>query len=164
MPVSTSGGPWDDTMADRRDELDAKIIGQGPDSSKASDDAYSSRASSLKEPSDEPGPNGLAITPFWRKKKFRLDTEAIATKRSVFDNPEQAPYFRPNKDYENYHRFDPDLRWTWGEELPLIRKLDWKVTLWACIAFFALDLPRGNISQANTDDFLSGKPPGTAHV
>jgi hypothetical protein len=37
---------------------------------------------------------------------------------------------------------------------PLINKLDWKVTLWAFIAFFALDLDRGNISQANTDNFL----------
>lgn len=36
---------------------------------------------------------------------------------------------------------------------PLINKLDWKVTLWAFIAFFALDLDRGNISQANTDSF-----------
>lgn len=37
---------------------------------------------------------------------------------------------------------------------PLINKLDWKITLWACVAFFALDLDRGNISQANTDNFL----------
>ena len=29
-----------------------------------------------------------------------------------------------------------------------------KVTIFACVAFFALDLPRGNISQANTDNFL----------
>jgi hypothetical protein len=32
--------------------------------------------------------------------------------------------------------------------------MDWRVTLWACIAFFALDLDRGNIAQANTDNFL----------
>jgi hypothetical protein len=28
------------------------------------------------------------------------------------------------------------------------------VTAFACTAFFALDLPRTNISQANTDNFL----------
>jgi hypothetical protein len=32
--------------------------------------------------------------------------------------------------------------------------MDWKITAWACIAFFALDLDRGNLSQANTDNFL----------
>ncbi len=32
--------------------------------------------------------------------------------------------------------------------------MDWRVTLWACLAFFALDLDRGNLSQANTDNFL----------
>lgn len=37
---------------------------------------------------------------------------------------------------------------------PLINKIDWKITLWACIAFFGLDLDRGNLSQANTDNFL----------
>lgn len=37
---------------------------------------------------------------------------------------------------------------------PLINKIDWKITLWACTAFFALDLDRGNLSQANTDNFL----------
>lgn len=37
---------------------------------------------------------------------------------------------------------------------PLINKIDLKITLWACIAFFALDLDRGNLSQANTDNFL----------
>lgn len=37
---------------------------------------------------------------------------------------------------------------------PIINKIDWRVTLWACVAFFALDLNRGNLSQANTDNFL----------
>lgn len=37
---------------------------------------------------------------------------------------------------------------------PLINKIDWKSTPWACIAFFDLDLDRGNLSQANTDNFL----------
>jgi hypothetical protein len=40
------------------------------------------------------------------------------------------------------------------ERQPLISKLDWKVTAWSCIAFFALDLDRSNLSQANTDNFL----------
>ncbi|RYP62159.1 hypothetical protein DL770_009632 [Monosporascus sp. CRB-9-2] len=59
----------------------------------------------------------------------------------------------PTDRYENLHRFDPGASWTWVEELPLINKNDWKVTLWACVAFFALDLDRGSLSQTNTDNF-----------
>lgn len=44
---------------------------------------------------------------------------------------------------------------------PLINKIDWKITLWACIAFFGLDLDRGNLSQANTDNFLEDLGLGT---
>ncbi|KAL3462832.1 major facilitator superfamily domain-containing protein [Aspergillus heterothallicus] len=86
-----------------------------------------------------------------RKKK---DPEEIATQPSVYDDPKLAPFYQPNPKYENLHRFDPTFRWTWGEEKPLIRKIDWKVTVWAALAFFALDLDRSNISQANTDNFL----------
>ena len=99
-------------------------------------------------------PVGPAINAFWRRKEDRLNPEEIATQPSVYDDLTLAPFYKPRADYENLAVFDPNERWTWGEELPLIRKLDWKVTAWACVAFFALDLPRGNISQANTDNFL----------
>ncbi|KAI4864316.1 MFS general substrate transporter [Hypoxylon rubiginosum] len=92
------------------------------------------------------------MTLFRRKRQVNL--EEIATQPSVFDDPETAKYFLPTEKYENLHRFDPTARWTWAEELPLINKIDWKITLWACIAFFALDLDRGNLTQANTDNFL----------
>lgn len=36
----------------------------------------------------------------------------------------------------------------------IIRKIDWKVMLWAAISFSALNLDRNNLSQANTDNFL----------
>lgn len=95
----------------------------------------------------------VPITALFRKRKD-FDENAIATQPSVYDDPTQAKYFQPHPQYENLHRFDPSFRWTWKEELPLINKMDWKITLWACIAFFGLDLGRGNLSQANTDSFL----------
>lgn len=33
-------------------------------------------------------------------------------------------------------------------------KIDWKVMLWAAVSFSALNLNRGNLTQANTDNFL----------
>ncbi|KAK1958870.1 major facilitator superfamily transporter [Colletotrichum sublineola] len=88
------------------------------------------------------------------KKKSDYDPNMIATQPSVYDNPSTAKFFQPHPRYENLHRFDPTFRWTWGEELPLITRLDFRITLWACVAFFALDLPRGNLSQANSASFL----------
>ena len=36
----------------------------------------------------------------------------------------------------------------------IVRKVDLRVALWAFIMFFSLDLDRGNLSQANSDNFL----------
>lgn len=37
----------------------------------------------------------------------------------------------------------------------MVRKIDWLIMVWAFIMFFALDLDRSNIAQANTDNFLN---------
>ncbi|KAG2104403.1 allantoate permease [Suillus discolor] len=93
-------------------------------------------------------------TVFRRKKIAHHDPDTIATKRSVYDDPDLAPYYWPKKDYENIHRFDPTARWTYREERALVRKLDWKIMVTAAIGFSALNLDRSNISQANSDSFL----------
>ncbi|KZT05894.1 MFS general substrate transporter [Laetiporus sulphureus 93-53] len=89
---------------------------------------------------------------FWRRSKRDLDS--TATQPSVFDDPATLELYRPPAAYENAHRFDPLARWTWREEYRLVRKIDLLIMSWAFIMFFGLQIDRGNISQANTDNFL----------
>ncbi|TFK49343.1 allantoate permease [Heliocybe sulcata] len=91
---------------------------------------------------------------FGRKSRKPLDQDAVATKRSVFDDPVLVEHYWPKPEYENIHRLDPKARWTYREEKALVRKIDWRVMLWAAISFSALNLDRSNVNQANTDNFL----------
>lgn len=56
--------------------------------------------------------------------------------------------------YECRHVFDPTLTWSEEEEKAIIRKLDWRVCLWACCMFFGLQVDRGNLVQAVSDNML----------
>lgn len=77
--------------------------------------------------------------------------------RNPFKDPKVAEYYRDlyeKAQYESREAFDPEIEWTAAEERSLVRRLDWHVCLWACIMFFALQLDRGNISQALSDNML----------
>ncbi|KAL5416505.1 hypothetical protein PMIN03_002050 [Paraphaeosphaeria minitans] len=56
--------------------------------------------------------------------------------------------------YEGRHRFDPNYTWTAEEEKKLVRKLDFRITLWAWMMFVSLDLNRKNINRAISDNML----------
>ncbi|KAH1823556.1 hypothetical protein KXW04_007489 [Aspergillus fumigatus] len=73
---------------------------------------------------------------------------------SAFDTSEDPRYYKPIPTYEGIHRWDPDFEWTEEEEKRLIRKIDLRVCTFACVTFFALQLDRGNVVQALSDNML----------
>ncbi|TCD62157.1 hypothetical protein EIP91_007285 [Steccherinum ochraceum] len=99
---------------------------------------------------DSPDPN--VRIPWWSR--WKRDPDSIATQPSVFDDPTTLEVYRPPPQYENAHRFDPMARWTWREELKIVRKIDLRILLWTLAMFCSLDLDRSNLSSANTDNFL----------
>ncbi|KAI1373311.1 MFS general substrate transporter [Hypoxylon crocopeplum] len=81
---------------------------------------------------------GDALLRFLRIRKGpkgdEYDLDAIATQPSIWDS-------------ENF-------RWAWREEKAVRRKVDWKIMVWVCIMFAALNIDRGNISNAVSDNML----------
>ncbi|KAI9654216.1 MAG: hypothetical protein M1821_006744 [Bathelium mastoideum] len=63
-------------------------------------------------------------------------------------------YYRPVPHYEGIHRYDPQFDWEQSEERKVVRKIDKRICFWVCLMFFALQLDRGNIAQALTDNLL----------
>lgn len=56
--------------------------------------------------------------------------------------------------YECRGKFDPYFKWSKQAQRKLTFKLDFRVTLLACIFFSALQLDRGNLAQAVSDNLL----------
>lgn len=78
-------------------------------------------------------------------------------KDNVFKDPDVANFYRDlyeKSKYEGRFHFDPEFEWTPAEERKVRWKLEFRACLWACIMFTALQLDRGNISQALSDNFL----------
>ncbi|KAF4916860.1 putative transporter [Colletotrichum viniferum] len=66
-----------------------------------------------------------------------------------------AELYEPIPEYEGRHRYDPKAEWSEKEEKKLVKKLDYRICSWVCLMFFALQLDRGNITQANSDNMLT---------
>ena len=70
---------------------------------------------------DEDAPSFRISTWLFNRKTCDLPNESnIATRRSVYDDPDLAQFYTPKSDYENIHRFDPKARWTYKEERVLL--------------------------------------------
>ncbi|TKA32868.1 hypothetical protein B0A50_01094 [Salinomyces thailandicus] len=74
--------------------------------------------------------------------------------RVTFDRESLEDFYKPIDSYEGRHRYDPNFEWEPKEEKRLVRKIDYKICSWVCLMFFALQLDRGNISQALSDNML----------
>lgn len=73
---------------------------------------------------------------------------------NVFSDPRAVDIYKPIEKYEGRHRLDLRATWSDEDEKKFVRRLDWKICLRACIMFFALQLDRGNINQALSDNML----------
>ncbi|KAM0696106.1 hypothetical protein Q7P36_004589 [Cladosporium allicinum] len=63
-------------------------------------------------------------------------------------------HLQPHESYEGAHRWDPEATWTPEEEAKVVRKTDLTLLTWLCLMFFGLQLDRGNLSNALTDNLL----------
>ncbi|KAK6460830.1 major facilitator superfamily domain-containing protein [Scheffersomyces coipomensis] len=84
------------------------------------------------------------------------DEESLSSKNPFLD-PKVVEYYRQvysAAHYESYEAFDPNFTWTQEEENKLLRKLNIRVALAACVLFVSLQVDRGNLAQAVTDNML----------
>ncbi|KAF2272799.1 MFS general substrate transporter [Westerdykella ornata] len=72
----------------------------------------------------------------------------------TFDTSGLETHYKPIDSYEGIHRYDPKFEWEPEEERRVVRKIDKRICSWVCLMFFALQLDRGNISQALSDNLL----------
>ncbi|TEY70373.1 hypothetical protein BOTCAL_0105g00150 [Botryotinia calthae] len=85
------------------------------------------------------------------------DEDGSAFAKNLFLDPDVRDHWTAvyeKSQYECRHAFDPNLTWTEEEERRLVRRLDWRVCLWACVMFFGLQVDRGNLTQAVADNLL----------
>ncbi|KAK6884880.1 putative transporter [Candida tropicalis] len=84
-----------------------------------------------------------------------LESDQLA--KNPFLDPKVAEYYGnlyKSSNYESYSAFDPHFEWTKEEEKKVVKKINIRVALTACILFVSLQVPRGNLSHAVSDNLL----------
>ncbi|KAF9737858.1 hypothetical protein PMIN06_004306 [Paraphaeosphaeria minitans] len=100
----------------------------------------------------------IAVVPDVSKSDYSSDNASEAehqTTGATFSGAGlKARFYEPMNQYEGKHRYDPDFVWEPEEERKVVRRIDKRICTWVCLMFFALQLDRGNISQALSDNLL----------
>lgn len=84
------------------------------------------------------------------------DTNSL--RDDVFAKPDEAKIWSQlyeKSQYENRHLLDPELEWSRKEERRVLWKTDLHATLFAFIAFLALDVDRYNFANAITGSLFN---------
>lgn len=86
------------------------------------------------------------------------ELESKTSSQNPFADPNVAEYYRnlyEKSKYECRLAFDPEFEWDPEEEKKILKKLDIRVALSACIMFVGLQIDRGNLQQAVSDNLLN---------
>lgn len=104
-------------------------------------------------------------TPLLKKDDYTItivpsnsSSEANEIGDNPFLDPKVEEYYREvyqTSNYECYPAFDPQFEWTKEEEQNVVRKLNYRVALAACLLFVGLQIDRGNLQQAISDNMLN---------
>jgi hypothetical protein len=78
------------------------------------------------------------------------DEDSLALEQNPFLDPDVAAHWTTvyeKSQYECRHVFDPSFTWTREEEKKLVRRLDWRVCLWAVSIQFLINqlFPNANV-------------------
>lgn len=141
-------------MAKSAEKETAQAVGEDGPATPTQKDPNLIQTSEINDLAEPDDPDAASRWPWERARRKPIDLDAIATKRSVFDDPALSQFYLPRPDHENIHCFSIPFRWTHREERSVRRKTDVRIFIWILVMFFALNIDRGNLSNAVADNLL----------
>jgi len=88
------------------------------------------------------------------KSSSLASTDAPSTLREK-NRDGQRDYIAPPPEFPGRHRWNPEASWSTAEEKALVRKIDLRLLLCFCIMSVGMQMDRGNLLNAVTDNFLT---------